>query len=87
MKCYLISYDLKGARDYASLYEAIKSYGTWAHILESTWAILTDQSAKEIREYLKGFLDQDDKIFIVKSGGEAAWKDVLCAHDWLKNNL
>lgn len=87
MKCYLISYNLKSERDYTSLYEAIKSYGVWAHILKSTWAIVTDQSAKEIREYLKNFIDQDDKIFVIKSGGEAAWKDVLCTNEWLKNNL
>ena len=86
-RCYTISYDLRGERNYDPLYKAIKSYNTWAHILESTWAIVTDQSAVEIRDYLMSFLDEDDGIFIVKSGVEAAWKGVECSDDWLKRNL
>ena len=49
---YIISYDLKKAddEDYENLYQAIKAYGTWAHITESTWAVKTSDSAKKIRD-------------------------------------
>lgn len=33
MSCFLVQYDLRKTRDYSSLYEAIKSYTNWAHIL------------------------------------------------------
>jgi len=87
MRCYIISFTLRKDKDYTPLYKAIKSYGTWARVLEFTWAVVTEQPAKEIRDYLKKFLDESDKIFVVRSGAEAAWKDVICSNDWLKKNL
>lgn len=87
MKCYIISYDLKNQRDYESLYKAIKSYGTWAHITESTWAIVTDQKATEIRNELGKHTDEDDAVFVVRSGHGAAWRNVDCSNEWLKKNL
>ena len=87
MSTYIITYDLKNSRNYNELYEAIKSYGTWAHINESTWAIVTDQSATEIRDQLKNHLEIDDIIFIIRSDTEAAWTNVLCRNEWLKENL
>lgn len=87
MKCYLISYDLINQRDYDSLHEAIKSYGTWAKITESFWAIVTTQSSTQIRDYLKKFMDNDDRIFVIKSGSEAAWTNSLASNEWLKKNL
>jgi hypothetical protein len=87
MACYLISYDLRNTREYENLYKAIKSYGTWAHVLESSWAIVSSKSAKEIRDHLKTFIDDDDGLFVVKSGIEAAWQKVRCKDKWLKDNL
>ena len=35
--CFIISYDLcSSSRDYNQLYSAIKSYGTWGRLMEST---------------------------------------------------
>ena len=86
-RCYIISYDLVGNRKYPELYKAIKSYGTWARITESTWAVLTDDSAVMIRDYLDKFIDLDDGIVVVRSGSEAAWRNLICTHEWLKKNL
>jgi len=87
MACYIVSYDLRKQRNYDSLYEAIKGYGGWAHILESTWAVVTQESAADVRNRLLQHLDADDGLFVVKSGTEAAWQSVLCKNDWLKTNL
>ena len=87
MPCYVVSYDLRKSRDYESLYEAIKSYGSWAHVLESTWAIVTDKTHVEVRDHLLEHIDDDDGIFVVKSGGAGAWHSVLCQNKWLKDNL
>lgn len=89
MKCYIISYDLRGGSefDYSALEKAIKSYGTWAHINQSVWAVVTLQTAMNVRDYLKSFMHVNDSIFVVKSGVEAAWSNVICNNDWLKNNL
>lgn len=87
MPAYIISYDLRNKRDYDDLYEAIKAYGTWAHILESTWAVVTRQSAGEILDDLRQHMDSDDGLFVVRSGGEAAWVNVECETSWLKDQL
>lgn len=85
--CYIINYDLKNQRDYDSLYKAIKSYGAYAKILESCWAIVSSGSATEVRDYLAKHMDSDDGLFVAKSSGVAAWKNVLCSDQWLKDNL
>lgn len=87
MPCYIISYDLRNRRVYDPLYEAIQSYATWAHILESSWAVVTSRSAQEVRDHLADFIDSDDGIFVSLSGGEAAWRNVLCNNAWLKERV
>lgn len=87
MKCYIISYDLRKDRDYKSLYKAIRSYSKWAWITESTWAVVTNKSAISIRDHLAGVMDSDDRLFVVKSGVEAAWRNSRCKNKWLKDNL
>ncbi len=88
MACYIISYDLRGdGRDYAPLYEAIHAYGTWAHINESVWAVVTARTAQQIRDDLLKYMSATDSLFVVKSGVEAAWRGVLCRSKWLKEYL
>ena len=89
MTCYLITYDLnRGTRsDYDDLYAAIKSYGTWARVTESTWLVATDQKASEIRDFLLEHLDENDRLLILKSGVAAAWQNVRCKDAWLKKWL
>ena len=76
MKVYQIDYDLRKQRNYEALYDRIRSYSHRCHPLESTWVIGTDQSAVQIREYLKKELDADDGILVTSLSGEAAWHNV-----------
>ena len=85
--CYIISYDMANGGNYDELYDAIESYGTWARITESTWAIETKDSATKIRDNLNQYLPEGSRLFVVRSGTEAAWFDVLCHNQWLKGHL
>lgn len=88
MSCYIIAYDLKRpGQQYSELYEAIKSYRRWARINDSVWAVVTDNKAKEVRDHLGSYIDKNDSIFVLKSGVEAAWRNVRCRNEWLKDNL
>jgi hypothetical protein len=89
MATYVVSYDLhRPGQNYAGLHDAIKSLGTWWHHLESTWHVVTDKSAKQVRDTLAPELDANDKILVVRSGGEGAWKGINDnGSAWLKNNL
>ena len=84
---YIISYDMAEGGSYNDLYEAIKSYGTWAKITESTWAVVTDLKAKEIRNDLEQYFPEGSSLFVVKSGTAAAWRNVQCSNEWLKKHL
>ena len=67
MACYIISYDLrKPGRNYDALYEAIKACGAWAKINESLWAVITQQTAVQVRDKLNQYTDTNDRIFVVK---------------------
>lgn len=87
MACYIVCYDLRKQRNYEDLYKAIKSYGTYAHILESTWAVVSQKTVEQIRNHLAAAIDNDDGLFVIKSGKEAAWQNVLCTSKWLQDNL
>lgn len=88
LHCYIISYDLcKPGRDYSSLYRIIKSYPRWGKLTESTWAIVSSESAVQIRNNLMQFMDANDRLIVILSGREAAWTKLLASNDWLRNNL
>ena len=86
-ECYIISYELIIPRNVEPLHNAIRAYGIWAKITDTTWAIVTSQSAFDVRNYLQSFLNNNDRIFVVKSGIEAAWANAICTNEWLKKNL
>lgn len=89
MKTYIICYDLnRPGQDYATLIDAIKSYGTWWHHLDSTWIIKTTRSASEVRDHLKAYIDTTDELLVVGSSGEGAWFGFTeKGSSWLKDNL
>ena len=86
METYIISYDMAWGGDYNALHEAIQSYGAWARITDSTWAVLTEYSAQMIRDHLSEYLPDGSRLFVVRSGDEAAWQYVNSS-EWLEGIL
>lgn len=95
---YLIVYDIDTTSDatvgnrshtqvYNDLYAAIKGYGTWAKITESCWAVVSSKPAVQIRDEIAAVLRSCDKIFVVQSAHIAAWRNVLCSNEWLKEYI
>jgi hypothetical protein len=84
--CYIISYDLIEGSNYEKLIETIKAYKIWAHLTQSTWAIVTEVSASQIRDDLLSLIG-DGKIIVIKSGSESAWTNLLARSEWLKKYL
>lgn len=89
MASYIVVYDLhRSGQNYDDLIEAIKSYGTWCHLQQSVWVIVTQESSVTIRDKLCKHLDSNDKLFVAKLEGEGAWighGDKVS--EWLKKNL
>ncbi len=83
---YIISFDVaKGSGERVT--DAIKEYGTWAHITNSTWAIVTEERPKEIRHKLAQLLPEGSRLFVIRSGSFAAWRNVFGRSEWLKKYL
>ena len=88
MKSMIIEYDLcKPGDNYDELIETIKNYDKWAHITKSTWFIGTNDSCSTVRDTLKSKMDSNDRLFVAELTGVAAWSNVICDSDFLKENL
>ncbi len=84
----IVTYDLRApGRNYDDLYEMIKAYSKWAHLTESTWFISSPDSCETIRNNLRSVMDSNDRIFVGELNGTAAWSNLLCKSEYLKNNI
>src|SRR5437879_2887807 len=89
MATYMVGYDLnRPGQDYKELIAALKLYSSWWHCLDSTWIIVTDHTAVQVRDHLSKFLDQNDEILVATIAARAAWRgfNEQCS-SWLKKNL
>ncbi|SKQ48055.1 Uncharacterised protein [Mycobacteroides abscessus subsp. abscessus] len=89
MTTYLVTYDLVApGRDYKKLFEYLKSHGSWAHPLESTWLIVSSLSALDLCNAIASHVDTNDKVLVVKSAGVGAWRRLTQKlTDWLHEYL
>lgn len=80
--CKLVTYDLvKPETDYEDLIDAIKGYSDWCTVQKSVWLISSNDTCETIRDHLKKYMDDDDRLFVAELPGEVAWHKVICSHD------
>lgn len=89
MSAFIVTYDLRAqGQNYTCITEKLKSYGTHWHMQQSVWIIVANQTAAQIRDYLAPCLDSNDKLFVGKLEGEAAWKGYADnINEWIKTQL
>ena len=90
MAQYLIAYDLKRPEyEYVGLFDAIKALGpTHWHYMESTWIVVSTQSALQITKALWALMNKSDKLIVIEVTDKAAWAGFNeKSSEWLKNNL
>lgn len=89
MAAYIVAYDLHAeGQNYTCLRNKLEAYGTHWHMQGSVWIVVTNQTAVQIRDNLNPCLDSNDKLFVGRLSGEAAWfgyGDQVT--NWLKANL
>lgn len=88
MALYSITYDLSNpGRDYETLSSAIQQYGSWWHQTGSVWVVSANNTTVvAIRDYLKQFIDSNDKLFVARLTGEwAAYGFTQEEYDWMKS--
>ena len=85
---YVVSYDLrKPGRDYKGLFDELQVSPSWWHYLESTWLIVTTESANELYNRLRTHLDQDDSILVIQAGADRQGWLPKKAWEWIDRNL
>ncbi len=76
LKLYLVSCDLMQAGDYASFQDRLRTLGA-RRILERQWALRSTHTAAELKDVLREFLDDRDRIVVTEVGGEWASRRAL----------
>ena len=87
MTCYIIIYDSVNQDSKQKILDVITDYSIHAQICETTWSVVTDEEATDIRDKLKQVISSEDRIFVIKSGAEAGWANVICEKSWLHKYL
>lgn len=88
---FLITYDLNDeGKDYNGLFSAIKSLGQTHKDtkLDSVWFLSTSLTINAINDYLTGYIDKTDRLFItqLKTGEYSGWMHQT-TWDWLSQNV
>ncbi|MBI4226852.1 MAG: hypothetical protein HY600_01095 [Candidatus Omnitrophica bacterium] len=64
---YLVSYDLLiPGKDYATLYEGLKSASSWWHYLESLWLVASEEPLETWQTRIRSRIDENDSFLILK---------------------
>ena len=88
-KCYIVSFDVSSDAIREKVKERLKEYESYCPINRHCWAIVTDAKAREIRNKVGEVIGPRNRLFVVRSGTEAAWRNSYGEkyNEWLKKNL
>jgi CRISPR-associated endonuclease Cas2 len=86
MTTYTISYDLIKRKDYQSLWDELERLG--AHRTQASyWLVAVTNTAKELHDHLKEFVDADDRIWVSELTKNHYYSNAIGGtNDWLKKN-
>jgi len=65
-----------GPGDYRSLQERLRALGA-TQLIAHQWALRTTHSAMELKDILRGFLAENDRIVVAEVGAESASRRAL----------
>ena len=66
---------LKG-ENYDKLFTALEAIGSgYWDCLDSTWLVITEKTPVQIKDELKQYLKDDDRLLVMRYGEGAAWLD------------
>lgn len=89
MSCYIVTFETHSDASRERVTERLKSLHGYCPIHRYCWAMLTDKTAKELRDAVVEVMQPGERIFVIRSGTEAAWKNSYSEknNEWLKKNL
>jgi len=89
MTTYIVTYEVKDSTRRIKVKEKLKELGKYCPIHDNAWAIRTEKTAAELRNFITPAMTSEDRIFVIRTGTEAAWQNAYGKEhsEWLKNNL
>lgn len=89
MSVYIVAFEVNSTERKDKLKEKLRSYGTFCPINDNCWAIVSSDKPIEIRNNLDADLIGSDRIFVIRSGTSAAWRNAYGEGNskWLKERL
>jgi hypothetical protein len=89
MKTYIVTLDVADDSRRSQMTNHLRSYGFYCPIHDNCWAVKVNKTATEVRDDLMKLQQPGDRIFVVRSGTEAAWNTTYGEQnaDWLKEHL
>ena len=89
MTTYIVTFEVNDDFKKNQIKEKLKQYSGYCPIHDNCWAIISDQSAVQIRDFLSKNLPASERIFVIRSGIEAARANPYSTknNEWLKERL
>lgn len=89
MTCYIVTFQTNSESSSDGVHKILMSYGNYCPIHDYCWAIQTYEKATQVRDKIQRVLKPDERVFVVRSGTEAAWFNSYGEknNNWLKENL
>lgn len=89
MTTYIVTFDVKEKSRLSKLKGVLKDYKFFCPIHENCWAIRVDKKASDVRDELMKHTTAEDRLFVIRTGTEAAWKNSYGEknNEWLKKYL
>lgn len=87
MGLFTISYDLIKRKDYQTLWDELDRLRAHKAMASFYLANLTVEDPVEVRDHLKKFIDEDDKLMVTKLVGKPSFtKANAGTNDWISKN-
>ena len=87
MTCFIVTYDAATDESNQKILDVIQQYPTHAQISDRAWAVVADGEATDIRDKLNQIISPEDRFFVIRSGEQAGWTNVICEKSWLHKYL
>ncbi len=89
MTCYIVTIEPLSEASREKVREHLRAYPQYCPVHKYCWAIMTDKKAKDIRDGLATVMQPSERVFVFRSGTEAAWRNSYGEknNEWLKKNL
>ena len=85
MSTYIVTFEISDDKVLTALTDKLKTFGGYCPSHKNAWAISTDKKAIDIRDALTSIIKPNDRVFVIRSGTEAAWWNSYGQNnnDWL----